>query len=166
MKLPGLANPDVVQRLFEMNSAPWRELARDHIRECRHAIQTFVQAVLDAITDHDISEKLQARYLDLAFKVHLENAHSELEKILAVHKRAPLTTNSRFQAKIRAVEVKKIRNEIADTLQAQYDSRNQRRHDEVISAIRKFNIPSQVAPNMAAAEDAFETMLAYYEVYE
>ncbi|KAL9113964.1 MAG: hypothetical protein Q9227_002098 [Pyrenula ochraceoflavens] len=163
-ELPGVPNPDVIQRLFEKNSSPWKEMAKDHIRDCQHAIQTFVEEVLDELTDRSIRQKLQTHILDPALKDLLENALHELDKLAAVHERAPLTSNPRFMEKARALEGKRTRNEIADSLQAQYETRTQRPPSELISTVRNMTLASNTDPDELAAEEALDTMLLFYDV--
>ncbi|KAL9622600.1 MAG: hypothetical protein Q9160_003097 [Pyrenula sp. 1 TL-2023] len=94
--LLGYPTPDAVQILFREYSERWEELASDHILDCRRAIEAFVTEALNTLTDTEISEKIRALILEDALDIQLKNAQTELQKLVAVHRRPPLTTNPGF----------------------------------------------------------------------
>lgn len=160
----GYPTPDAVQILFQEYSARWEESASIHILDCRRAIENFVTEVLNSLTDTEISEKIRELVLEDAFDVQLKNAQSELQKLVAVHRRPPLTTNPRFLEFRQKLDRAKTKEDIAENLEKSFAARGQRRADEVLDTVRAYDRSDDIIPESLAAETALETMEAFYEV--
>lgn len=186
MQLPGLPNPLVVGELFREYSKPWGELARQHISDVWESTILFIQKLLRYITDVNTSENVFQYWLSSVMEEKLDLSYRKLDELLEIHKEFPMTTNNDFMNRIPRADNIDAGDESTDEDSDDDESVDEDRVDNQIAAVVKkhFSRPGNKTLNVnkidrylstrkhrfrkdmdkVAAEEAFQTMTAYYDV--
>jgi len=121
--------------------------------------------VLQYLSDDDAHEKILRLWLNPIMSKKLDAANAKLVELLEVHKEHPLTTNHHFLDNRKKLQEKSAQAQLQDMLNRKFNEPNQKLSVDDISRLMS-NLNTTVNPDMdmVAAEDAFDNMLAYYEV--
>ncbi|MCJ1251700.1 hypothetical protein MMC30_008935 [Trapelia coarctata] len=167
-ELAGLANPNLVGKLFRDYSSPWEELAQRHIKTVWEATNRFLELVLAYISDDDVSDAVLRFWLDPIMETRLEAAHSELKKLTAVHQQAPMTTNHDALKELRKAMRNPVSQDLTDELEEiseQGDGTEVTINAEDAAAILSLTGQNtNTHSDLMAAEDAFDNMQAFYQI--
>ncbi|OBT50117.1 hypothetical protein VE04_09543 [Pseudogymnoascus sp. 24MN13] len=163
-ELPGLPNPLLVGELFREYSRPWDTLARMHIKNTWEITNRFLDLVLQHLTDDDVREKILRLWLEPVMAQKLETAYGKLDELLEVHKEHPFTTNHHFMDNRKKLQQKDTKDEIQQKLQGVVKVGQKLSVEDITLLV--MNLKPEVKADMdtIAAEDAFDNMMAYYEV--
>lgn len=167
-ELPGLPNPMLVAEVFREYSKPWEELARKHINKVWQATRVLLERVVEHLTDSDLGDKLFRFLLDSLMDDLLRKAQVKLGEINAVRDKAPATTNHYFRDTVtkmrRDRDIARMRPKLTRLIDqvssAQVGLGIYHINDIILTAY------PDVEPDMdiAAAEDVFDYMNAFYKV--
>ena len=169
-KLPGHINPDVVGKLFFRFRERWRDLAEDHIEEAYQMICRFLKVLLASLADDDICGRLYWQYIHPKLEAMLAEANLELNKILAVYEKQPMTTSPLFHRRIQELHLKKV----SDIFRQGFDKRfpdgfeiTKDNLDEFLEDLQEGAIGrGQMARGQIddfTAEITLDTVLAFYD---
>ena len=165
VQLPGLPNPLLVGELFRQYSRPWGELARLHIRNVWEATNTFLELLLRHLADNDACENILRIWLNPIMERKLNAAYAKLDELLEVHKDYPMTTNSQFINNSKRSRQNQRKKEFERTInEAQKSGRNLTAKD-ISNLFSTTHIEVDSDMDMIAAEESFDNMNAYYEVW-
>jgi CBS-domain-containing membrane protein len=136
-----------------------------HIQNVWEATNRFLELVLQHLTDDDTREKILRLWLNPIMSQKLDTAYNKLDELLEVHKEHPLTTNHHFLDNRRKLQQKSNQEQLQEMLNREFVKPTQKLSVEDVSRLMS-NLNTAVNPDMdmAAAEDAFDNMNAYYEV--
>jgi hypothetical protein len=95
-ELPGTFQPMLISQLFWEQSAPWENIALEHITQVTRVYKEFVYAVLQHTAPAEFLSRVTGLTVDAALKDSLEDAKEELKKILADKARHPMTYNRKY----------------------------------------------------------------------
>lgn len=167
-ELPGLPNPMLVAEVFREYSKPWEDLARKHINKVWQATRVLLERVVEHLTDSDLGDKLFRFLLDSLMDDLLRKAQVKLGEINAVRDKAPATTNHYFRDTVTKMRRDrdiarmrpKLKRLIDQKLLEQGGLGTRHINDIILTAY------PDVEPDMdiAAAEDVFDYMNAFYKV--
>lgn len=167
-ELPGLPNPMLVAEVFREYSKPWEELARKHINKVWQATRVLLERVVEHLTDSDLGDQLFRFLLDSLMDDFLCNAQAKLVEINAVRDKAPFTANHYFRDTVTKMRRDRDIARMRPKLKRLIDQESSKQvglgtyhiNDIILTAY------PDVEPDMdiAAAEDVFDYMSAFYKV--
>ncbi|RDW56699.1 hypothetical protein BP6252_14020 [Coleophoma cylindrospora] len=165
-ELPGLPNPLVVGELFRQYSQPWGDLARRHIQNVWHAVNRFIELLLQNLTDDDACENILRFWMHPIMDEKLKSAYCKLDELLEAHKDYPMTTNSHFINKSKSRQPANNETKFEEELNKLLAQPGQKvTADEVNRLLSAIKPKPDLDMDMVAAEEAFDNMNAYYEVW-
>ncbi|KAL2062905.1 hypothetical protein VTL71DRAFT_5977 [Oculimacula yallundae] len=162
-ELPGLPNPLLVGELFRLYSRPWGDLARQHITKVWEAVNRFLELLLRHLTDEDVCENITRFWLYPIMEEKLNLAYSKLDDLLEVHKDYPMTTNSLFLSNSKSTRQDSSKKALESMLKDRSHPDKDVSVDEITKMMSAITT-KEMDMDMAAAEEAFDNMNAYYEV--
>ncbi|KAF2464907.1 dynamin family protein-like protein [Lindgomyces ingoldianus] len=95
-ELPGNFNPQLISQLFWEQSAPWKEIAEDHIAKVARVCKEFIYTVLRHTAPTEFQGRLTNLIVDAALAQSLQECKEELAKVLTSKSRHPMTYNHYF----------------------------------------------------------------------
>ncbi|KFY80386.1 hypothetical protein V499_00757 [Pseudogymnoascus sp. VKM F-103] len=124
----------------------------------------FLDLVLQHLTDDDVREKILRLWLEPVMAQKLETAYGKLDELLEVHKEHPFTTNHHFMDNRKKLQQKDTKDEIQQKLLGVVKAGQKLSVEDITLLV--MNLKPEVKADMdtIAAEDAFDNMMAYYEV--
>jgi hypothetical protein len=167
-ELPGTFQPMLISQLFWEQSAPWEQIASEHIKKVAQACKEFVGTVLEDTAPAEFKERLTALNVDAALSRSLADAKDELRKILKDKARHPSTYNHYFTTTIQKMRQRKHQStaeaaSMASETSIQDRSGNYRTHidrDTLLAQMEK-----KIEPDMDvfSSQEALDTQRAYYK---
>jgi hypothetical protein len=167
-ELPGTFQPMLISQLFWEQSAPWEQIASEHIKKVAQACKEFVGTVLEDTAPAEFKERLTALNVDAALSRSLADAKDELRKILRDKARHPSTYNHYFTTTIQKMRQRKHQSmaktaSMASETSIQDRSGNYRTHidrDTLLAQMEK-----KIEPDMDvfSSQEALDTQRAYYK---
>lgn len=164
-QLPGMVHPDVIQRLYRMQTSKWHEMAADHVKSIASAVLSRSEALLNAVCPASGS----TTFLNRELFVIIENFHSEtVERVLCelemhcdADQEKPLQTNEpgfvRHLQLLRSVRMARVM-AVADLLLCQVPERSPESFGLLLSEECH---PSAIEH---AINDIHDTLKVYYQV--
>ncbi|KUJ13385.1 uncharacterized protein LY89DRAFT_672602 [Mollisia scopiformis] len=140
-ELLGLPDHTLVGELFRQYSKPWERLAQAHVKDVWDTVNSFLDILFRYLANEDTSENIRRYCLAPKMVERLELAFTKLDELLVIHDEPPMTTDLEF--------LRRSKMQTAAGAQFLFTSGNGREKDVV---------------DFAAAEEAFDIMLSYYEV--
>jgi hypothetical protein len=95
----------------------------------------------------------------------LNSAYSKLDELLEVHKDYPMTTNSHFINHSRSLRQDSSKKTLESMLMGRLQSGQNLSVDEITQMMSTIPTEADLDMDMVAAEEAFDNMNAYYEVW-
>ncbi|KAI9731615.1 MAG: hypothetical protein M1818_007745 [Claussenomyces sp. TS43310] len=111
-KLPGIPSPRIYGELFREYSEPWENIAREHIEAVWSATKNFLELLLEHLTDVEVSNRILHLWSYPRMEEARTKAYEKLQELLSVHKEPPLTTDISFAEKRKALQQKRIQEEL------------------------------------------------------
>jgi len=146
-------------------SEPWGHFARLHIKNVWEATNGFFELLLRHLTDDDVSENLLLFWLYSIMEERLNRAYGKLDELLEVHKDYPMTTNSHFISSSKASREENMKGQFKDVMkEAGIEAGQNVNVEEITRLFSTLGTQANLDMDMAAAEEAFDNMNAYYEV--
>ena len=93
-------NPAVTEQLFYRYSRSWHRLARSHLESQYNIMSAFLYEVVTFVADPDTCNKIYSLWISERLEDLFADAKAELEKILDVYNRQPMTANPLFSKRI------------------------------------------------------------------
>ncbi len=169
LELPGSFNPLIVSQLFWEQSAPWKEIALEHIDTVAEKCKVFVGIVLEETAPADIRARLEDYSVDQTLTSSLKEAKTELMRIIDDKNRNLITYNHYFTSKIqdqRKSKLAQVFNGIAKAAQVSLTKEDDGATIQTVIDPAKLTseIHSGIEQNMDkfSAEEALDTQIAYY----
>ncbi|KAH8700709.1 vacuolar sorting protein [Talaromyces proteolyticus] len=104
-ELQGNFNPAVIDHAFKQNSRSWGRIARDYVREVCEIMETFLDDLLDAITEPDMAHRLSRGLFYPALERKLRLVNEKVTELLEPFKTGhPATLNRQFIANLRELQ--------------------------------------------------------------
>lgn len=150
--------------LFREYSRPWESFARNHIKNTWEITNKFLELLLLHLTDDDVCEKILRLWLNPIMAQKLKAAYGKLDELLEVHKEHPLTTNHSFMDNRRKLQQKDTKDEMQRKLKSSVKHGQMLSVEDVTLLMNNLNSEVSADMDMLAAEDAYDNMMAYYEV--
>lgn len=164
-ELPGLPNPLLVGEVFREYSEPWEKLAQDHILEVWNATKAFLERVLEHLTDSAVADMLLRLWLDPLSEKFLSHANTKLKEVIAVRLRDPVTTNHYFRDTVCKIQFDRHQASFTKRLQDLFNDKCGEISQSQIGLIVDTAYPKVDADmDKVAAEDIFDSMMAFYKV--
>ncbi|KAF2091553.1 hypothetical protein K490DRAFT_70374 [Saccharata proteae CBS 121410] len=160
-ELPGNFNPMLISELFWEQSGGWESLAKAHIENVAHVCDRFVRHMLDSITAHDASARLQKFCVDDALKDRLSRAHDELNKIIEDKSRPPMTYNHYYTDTVKKMRNKKIASMLRGVVDGQKDDDGMVDGEKFILSLENDSLDPDM--DRFSAQDALDCQIAYYK---
>lgn len=154
----------LVGELFRQHSRPWGDLARLHIKQVWEAVNRFLDLLLRHLTDEDVCENIFRFWLHPIMEEKLNLAYSKLDELLEVHKDYPMTTNSHFINRSRTPRQDSSKTNLESISRSRSKSRQDESFDETTQMMSTTTLKADLDMDMVTAEEAFDNMIAYYEV--
>lgn len=171
-ELPGMFNPMIVEDLFVEQSAPWKDIAQNHVDKVWKAAKDFLVIATSHIADEATSKAL----LQKVFEPALDELHVALKQktheLLAPHQKGhPITYNHYFTDTLQQIRSQRNKDEFSQTLMIFFRTSSLRRVqvNEVIdleSLLSKLILPKEPDMNRFACMEALDCMEAYYKVFD
>ena len=139
-------NPAVIAELFYECSAPWHDLARQQLHLQHEIVSAFLYQAINDLTDSDTGRKIYGIWIRERLEEHFKNAEEELEKVLAVYKRQPMTANLAFNRRLKEC-------------QRQRKSKNEKENGDEEEGSRRLPLSYN---KEGTAEMALDSVDAYY----
>lgn len=155
----------LVGELFRQYSRPWGDLARLHIKKVWQTVNRFLELLLRHLTDEDVCDKIFRFWLHPIMEEKLNLAYSKLDELLEVHKDYPMTTNSHFINRSRTPGQNSGKTNFETMLGNRLISGKDMSVDEIRQMMITTTTNADLDMDMIAAEEAFDNMNAYYEVW-
>lgn len=135
-----------------------------HIKNTWEITNRFLDLALQHLTDDDVREKILRLWLEPVMAQKLETAYGKLDELLEVHKEHPFTTNHHFMDNRKKLQQKDTKDEIQQKLLGVVKAGQKLSVEDITLLV--MNLKPEVKADMdtIAAEDAFDNMMAYYEV--
>ena len=151
--------------MFREYSQPWENLAHDYVKDVWCATKSFVEQVLQYLTDATVSEALLKHLLDPVMDQRLDLAHAKLRELMAVHQEHPETRNHYFTDNYNALQRKQSRLESGLVLAAAFEKRGVIEEDDIPDLVTMLDAKNTEADmDLVAAESTFNAMEAFYKV--
>ncbi len=125
----------------------------------------FLELLLRHLTDEDVCENIFRFWLHPVMEEKLNLAYSKLDELLEVHKDYPMTTNSHFINHSRTPRQDSGKKNLESMLRDRLQSGQDVSVDEITQMMSTINTKADLDMDMVAAEEAFDNMNAFYEVW-
>jgi GTP-binding protein EngB required for normal cell division len=168
-ELPGMFNHMIVIDLFREQSAPWTNIARQHIKEVYDSVKTFIKLAIDHISDEGTSNQLWKTVFEPSLSRTFELLERLTEQFLEQHQRGhPITYNPRYLEDLDQVRQVRNRENYQVALKKFFGADN----GNVIYHNRSLNLDSLLdtlveshpSINDNACLDTLDCMEVYYKV--
>jgi hypothetical protein len=135
-----------------------------HIKNIWEITNRFLDLVLQHLTDDDVREKILRLWLEPVMAQKLETAYGKLDELLEVHKEHPFTTNHHFIDNRKKLQQKDTKDEMQQKLKSISRFGQMVSVEDVTLLMENLNSEVKADMDTIAAEDAFDNMMAYYQV--
>ncbi|KAI0467558.1 dynamin family protein [Xylaria cf. heliscus] len=169
-ELPNLFNPMVVGDLFHEQSAPWNSIVNGHIRAAWDAAKTFLELVINSISDSTVSAALMTEVFEPALEKLISDANTKTAELLNAHRSIhPITYTKEYSEAILDIWDKRRREESASVIKQFFKIENLKLVNikwEYDLSILVDMLAQRREPDIEhiAASEALDCMHAYYTV--
>ncbi|KAM0812178.1 putative P-loop containing nucleoside triphosphate hydrolase protein [Seiridium cardinale] len=168
-QLPGLFDPMTVADLFRDQASPWENLARQHVRNTWKACRTFLEDVVDHVTDVATATATRQKIVQPAMDAILAELEAKTGDALQPHQTVhPITYNHYFTSTLQSIRKGREKDRVTRELQKFFGSNEfNSYHGSIdIDNLAKVLVDDTSEPDMhrLAASEALDHMYAYYEV--
>ncbi len=111
-ELPGSFNPLLVGDLFRNQSVPWAQIAREHVKKMWLMSRTFLEHLLDRITDPETAQNLLAEWVGPITRDRLKKAEEATTSLLADRERSPITYNHYYTETLQQIREERQKKEL------------------------------------------------------
>jgi len=168
-ELPGNFNPLLMGQLFREQSQPWHDLAQAHLDRIETLCSDFVHVAINHVVAEDVAKRLQDVKLDTALKTRYHNAREELVRLVEDKQRHPITYDPSYTANVKEARERKANARLQAmikeaTVHFEDDEGNVNPMCNPDILARAFRKEEQRDQELAIAEDALDSQLAFYKV--
>ena len=163
-ELPGLPSPRLVGTVFREYSSPWEAIARRHVEEVGLAARGFLGQALRYLTNPQIAHSLLESWVTPKMNAALVDAGKQLDSLLQVHKREPMTTNHYFTDTAHKLKQKRIQSSVEAKLRSLLIPNQRLTEANIQEVLHVINDTAEPDMDRHAAEAALDNMQAFYKV--
>ena len=163
-ELPGLPSPRLVGTVFREYSSPWEAIARRHVEEVGLAARKFLEQALGHLTNPQIAHSLLECWVTPKMDAALVEAGKQLDSLLQVHKREPMTTNHYFIETAHKLKLKRIQSSVEAKLRSLSIPDQKLTEANIQEFLHIINDTAEPDMHRYAAEAALDNMQAFYKV--
>ena len=125
----------------------------------------FLEMLVEYRTDTEVSERILRHWIYPIMDQKLAIAYEKLCELLEVHQEHPMTTNYGFMEIKKTFQEKRNNTLAKERLAREFSSPDQTlAANDVTRIVTALELKADASMDLIAAEDAFDSMQAYYEV--
>ena len=163
-ELPGLPSSRLVGTVFREYSSPWEKFARDHIIKVWIAARQFLEQAFKHLTVPQTCKSLLELWIGPKMDGALSEANKQLDALLQVHKREPMTTNHYFTDTAHELKQERMKEATMAKLRSLELPEGGITEQVVLSILNAVNDTAKPDMDRNAAEEALDHMNAFYKV--
>ena len=167
-ELPGLPSSRLVGTVFREYSSPWEDLARNHILKVWIATKRFLEHVFGYLTNPQICKSLLELWIGPKMDKALSDANKQLDALLQVHKREPMTTNHYFTDTAHALKQERTKTSMIARIRSLIISKDISKdnvtEEDMLDIFDATGSAAEPDIDRYAAEAALDNMNAFYKV--
>ena len=128
-------------------------------------IQRFLIEAMKTLASEDVCERLLDDWINPHMGLKVQEAHSELEKLISVHKQPPMTMSRSFWKTVYRIQGETNRNSIVEEINEKFNGIKEVSKDEIRLAVSEWKPRDEVGDvETLNAKKALAITQAYYEV--
>lgn len=170
-ELPGSFNPLLVGELFRDQSMRWEKIAREHVEEVWIASKSFLERLLENITDDGTFRALFTLWIDPNTNERFDKANQTLDRLLVDRERHPITYNHYYTEVLQRIMEQRQTKDVADKIKHYLGVSS----DSNAVYLKNFNLDTTKLANSLSAQperdmdefacsELLDSMQAYYKV--
>ena len=163
-ELPGLPSSRLVGTVFREYSSPWEGFARDHIIKVWIAARRFLEQAFEHLIVAQTCKSLLELWLGPKMDKALSEANKQLDALLQVHKREPMTTNHYFTDTAHALKQERMKEATIAKLRSLTIAEGEITEQVLLDVLDAVHSAAEPDMDRNAAEAALDNMNAFYKV--
>ena len=163
-ELPGLPSSRLVGTAFREYSSPWEGFARDHIIKVWIAARQFLERAFEHLTVSQTCKSLLEHWIGPKMDMALAEANKQLDALLQVHKREPMTTNHYFTDTAHTLKQERMKEATIAKIRSLKISEGGITEQVLLDVLDAVNNAAEPDMDRSAAEAALDNMNAFYKV--
>lgn len=170
-ELPGTFNPLLIGELFRLQSHPWEQITRQHLKTVWSESKSFLELLLSDLTDDETRTALLLYHIDPLMDSILIKANEKLRDLFVDRQRHAITYNHYFTDNVQKARQSRLQKSLKASLErllplveCRFEGLHRSAPTDVSTLASSLISETEVDMDTYASNELLDCMIAFYKV--